>query len=682
MPHGPLVSAIVGNGRMLGNLNQSGELTQLYWPHIDYPNLIARVAAGVHIWGREGVTWLADQGWTHQQRYIGDGPIVETCSECVGLGLMVVQTDFIPPGQDALVRRFRVHNTGMHSLSITFLYYIALHIEESARYNTILWEPEAGCLVTYRRDIWVAVGGSRSPRGYRVGPRPYDHSAWNDAQDGWLSGGMMEMNDVDGAMSWESGAIEPGNAWQLTIFTSCSKNRNGVLAALAAARGQGAGNLEKMTELAWSDWLKQTGAQHHTLTPPKFDTCQSFFEFAEDLVDRTGTTQPSNFTNGIYEQLWMRSLVTLRLLTDETGAMIAAPEFDPDRRWCGGYGYCWGRDAAYMVYALDVAGCHDMTADFYRWTARVQEPEGVWYQRYWVTGEVAPSWGFIQIDETGSILWGLWQHIAMTQNRDLLQELWPTIERAAGFLVQYRDAETGLVDVSWDLWEERYGLHTYSNAAVWGGLQGAAQLASMLGHEDQAQQWLASAAALKEAVLKHCWSPLHNRFLRCIKQRVPEWLKHDPEHQHRVQELPPPAGCFYPEYMVAEDATVDASLLGLVTPFGMLPADDARVVATVAVIERDLTQSPAGGVVRYPGDHYRGGNPWIICTLWLAQYYNHLGEKARAVQLLNWAVDHRTSLDLLPEQVDRNTGEPAWVVPLAWSHAMYMLTVAGLGPKL
>jgi glucoamylase len=83
--------------------------------------------------------------------------------------------------------------------------------------------------------------------------------------------------------------------------------------------------------------------------------------------------------------------------------------------------------------------------------------------------------------------------------------------------------------------------------------------------------------------------------------------------------------------------------------------------------------------VRYSGDHYRGGNPWIICTLWLAQYYIQLGDRKRAVQLLDWAVDHRTRLDLLPEQIDRDTGEPAWVVPLAWSHAMYILTLAGLG---
>jgi GH15 family glucan-1,4-alpha-glucosidase len=53
---------------------------------------------------------------------------------------------------------------------------------------------------------------------------------------------------------------------------------------------------------------------------------------------------------------------------------------------------------------------------------------------------------------------------------------------------------------------------------------------------------------------------------------------------------------------------------------------------------------------RYAGDTYAGGNRWVLAALWLAQ----------------------TSLGLLPEQVT-DDGEPAWVVPLAWSHAMLLL---------
>jgi len=42
---------------------------------------------------------------------------------------------------------------------------------------------------------------------------------------------------------------------------------------------------------------------------------------------------------------------------------------------------------------------------------------------------------------------------------------------------------------------------------------------------------------------------------------------------------------------------------------------------------------------------------------------------------MRWAIDRQTPFGLLPEQVDRNTGEPAWVVPLTWPHAMFILAV-------
>jgi GH15 family glucan-1,4-alpha-glucosidase len=79
-----------------------------------------------------------------------------------------------------------------------------------------------------------------------------------------------------------------------------------------------------------------------------------------------------------------------------------------------------------------------------------------------------------------------------------------------------------------------------------------------------------------------------------------------------------------------------------------------------------------GGIHRYSGDGYRGGNPWVVCTLWLGLYELAAGEVEQARGRLSWAVHHRTALDLLPEQVSGETGAPAWIIPLGWSHAMFV----------
>ena len=87
------------------------------------------------------------------------------------------------------------------------------------------------------------------------------------------------------------------------------------------------------------------------------------------------------------------------------------------------------------------------------------------------------------------------------------------------------------------------------------------------------------------------------------------------------------------------------------------------------------TQPGVGGIRRYENDHYAGGNPWVLCTLWLALDANRRGDAATVKDALQWVLQNQTGTGLLPEQVDKEKGGPGWVVPLTWSHAMYVLTI-------
>jgi GH15 family glucan-1,4-alpha-glucosidase len=58
--------------------------------------------------------------------------------------------------------------------------------------------------------------------------------------------------------------------------------------------------------------------------------------------------------------------------------------------------------------------------------------------------------------------------------------------------------------------------------------------------------------------------------------------------------------------------------------------------------------------------------------LWLGLWQRQAGDKEGHVRSLEYALRVQTDLGLLPEQVT-DDGEPAWVVPLAWSHAMLLL---------
>ncbi len=89
----------------------------------------------------------------------------------------------------------------------------------------------------------------------------------------------------------------------------------------------------------------------------------------------------------------------------------------------------------------------------------------------------------IQIDETGLPLYALYN------NWEIARSVWTTgryyralVIPAASYLIKAIDRETGLPIPSFDLWEERKGVHTYSACTVYaGGLKGAVSLPAPLG---------------------------------------------------------------------------------------------------------------------------------------------------------------------------------------------------------
>jgi GH15 family glucan-1,4-alpha-glucosidase len=333
--------------------------------------------------------------------------------------------------------------------------------------------------------------------------------------------------------------------------------------------------------------------------------------------------------------LYRRTLLVLDLLSDRrTGAVIAAPELDPDFERSGGYGFVWGRDLAFIVLAFLAAGRTDLAGRALRWLPGAQEPEGLWLQRHWTDGTLAPSWCKHQLDETGAILFAYDAAWRALRDEQLDADLWPSAQRAAEFLLGTIE-EDGIPCATADLWEEREGRHAFTAAAIYGGLRGAASMARR--HEPLlSESYEAAAEVVREAIERELWSEFHGRYLRSIG-----------------------------------DPVLDVSLLGLAWPFAAVDPAGERMRATVAALEAELGDVEHG-VARYAGDTYAGGNKWVLAALWLGLWCRQVGDTGRLEQSLEYAVRVQTTLGLLPEQV-RDNGEPAWVVPLAWSHAMLLL---------
>lgn len=124
---------------------------------------------------------------------------------------------------------------------------------------------------------------------------------------------------------------------------------------------------------------------------------------------------------------------------------------------------------------------------------------------------------------------------------------------------------------------------------------------------------------------------------------------------------------------------------------GVLLPTDKEVQQTMQAIHDNLTvQTEIGGIVRYSKDTYQfdmqnldinqiPGNPWIITTLWEADYQIETAQKIDdlkcPLETLQWVCQRASAAGILPEQIHPCTGAPLSIAPLTWSHATFVSTV-------
>ena len=95
----------------------------------------------------------------------------------------------------------------------------------------------------------------------------------------------------------------------------------------------------------------------------------------------------------------------------------------------------------------------------------------------------------------------MWHHFDKFRDIELSARLYEhLVTRCGDFLVSYRDKQTGLPLPSYDLWEEKWGIHTFTVSAVYAGLKAAENFANMFGEVENAKVYKEAADEVKEAM--------------------------------------------------------------------------------------------------------------------------------------------------------------------------------------
>jgi GH15 family glucan-1,4-alpha-glucosidase len=128
---------------------------------------------------------------------------------------------------------------------------------------------------------------------------------------------------------------------------------------------------------------------------------------------------------------------------------------------------------------------------------------------------------------------------------------------------------------------------------------------------------------------------------------------------------------------------LDASLL-MIPLIGFLPADDPRMVGTVAAIERELVHD--GFVYRYQHDEEGrsvdglppGEGAFLPCTFWLVDNFALQGRIEEAEALFQRLLDLRNDVGLLAEEWDPATKRQLGNFPQAFTHVALVNTAFNL----
>ena len=401
--------------------------------------------------------------------------------------------------------------------------------------------------------------------------------------------------------------------------------------------------------------------------------------------------------------LFKRSLLVVRTQIDDGGAIVAANDSDIMQFSRDTYSYVWPRDGALVADSLDLAGFPDIARWFYNFCSRVITEEGYFYHKYNPDGSPASSWHPwvlknerampIQEDETALVVWAMWRHYYRYRDIEFVRPLWvDVVQKAADFMCRYRDPRTGLPLPSYDLWEERWGVHAFTVATVYGALKAARNFAVCFGDRERAERYNKAAEEIKAGAAKYMWSDKLNRFVRRL---VPKDIPTPPDDSNYVEATELKVGEAKLEDVYEVDEVLDASLYAIFK-FHLFEVNDERVEATMKAVEEKLwVKTRVGGVARYENDYYHRisndiaavpGNPWFICTLWLADYYisraQTPAELKMALPIFEWTAGHSLQSGVLAEQVNPYTNEPISVSPLTWSHATVVSTAIKYLEKL
>ena len=634
---------VLGNQKLLVNIDQWLQVRDIYFPHVgEYNHLVGHAHKIAVLEGNE-VSWINGPGWDRKLAYVNETLVTNSAAHNTEKRLSLFFNENVYCEDNIFFRKISVKNNANYNRTLRICFHHDFHLYGDGIGDTALYHPQRTAIIHYKRSVYFLIGLCTDDNpsilsDFDIGE--HVHPGWN------LPKNPIAQGNVDSIMCIDL-EIPANGTTSFCYYLVAGENFHEVYELQDRFLKLGADAHLEHTQMCQRGWL--------------------------------GSIKPDiSVLSEKLQELYKRSLLILKTQIDKEGAIIAANDSDNMQFNRDTYSYMWPRDGALIAITLIKAGFYYMTEPFFEFCRDVLYKEGCLLHKYNPDKTLGSSWhpwvlhgDFslpIQEDETALVLHALWEYYQESQDKKFITQLYPTLIKPMGdFLARYR-YENGLPKESYDLWEERRAIFTFTTSAVLAGLIAAERLGALFHDREFSEQCFAGFDIIKKAMITYLYNEEKGYFRRSVSFEKGE--------------------------LVYDDA-LDSSVYALFE-FGVFDADDPKVVSTMRKMREWLwVKTDVGGIARYYNDYYHQksmdidtvpGNPWFVCTLWYAKWLikraktrDHLNE---ALEILNWVADHALSTGVLAEQIHPYTGEPLSVSPLSWSHAEFIDTMTDYVEKL
>lgn len=636
---------MLGNGSLTVGIGNFASVHDFYYPYVGLENLTN--ARSMHhkigVWVDGTFSWVDDGTWEITSDFGVDAMVSDIVAIKPSLGIELHFADFVDSEVNAFCRRITVKNTSETYKDIRIFTHQVFQISRAGRADTAMFVPDDNYILDYKGRCSLLIYG-QDENGkvfdqFAIGNYAIEgkEGTYKDAEDGELSSNAVEHGGVDSVMRFPC-ALSGGERVRIDYWIIAADSQFNAEKLHHQFLSEGMERRLEMTRQYWQTWLS-TASSHLTNMDDKYVTSVK------------------------------KSLMVVKVHCDKRGGIVASCDSSIYNFGRDYYSYVWPRDGAYAIWPLIRLGYTEEPKKFFEFCRDILTPDGFLMHKYQPDRAIGSTWHpllhgrnkelAIQEDETAIVLYMLGEYYDYSGDHDFVFSLYNTfIQPAATFMAEFIDGQTKLPHASYDLWEQKFLTSTYTAATVYQALLVAAEFADKFDYPDDAVSWRAVAADI-----------LENSAIFFNTDR----------------------NAYRKGYLLQEDGSLQFdNTLDFSNVYGpmMYCAGDKHIdfiKNTIKTFEEQLVdQTPSGGAVRFEYDGYFRaddkalGNPWIIATLWLAQYYIRTGQLDKARSYVDWAISHATRSGMLPEQVDPTTGYGISVSPLVWSHAELVNTVLDL----